>query len=236
MRREPGPAGWGAGADPARAWIKEWRRLIPPPGVWWRKSAFDLARARRANRLRLWRWLNRTGRPRFPGSGWPRAAARRRNGLGGTGERRRRRPPSRYCRPSTPTSGEPPRASKTGRWSPPAPHPSVHSALCRRDQPAPLLDPGPGGVGTRRSGLSVHHGKLWPLAAAAGRSRPGSPRPAWRRAPARGPGARRIGTPTAGERWFDEPAKPATDELVTKYRRALAPGGPWRYWGSSLKL
>ena len=27
------------------------------PGVWWRKSAFDLARARRANRLRLWRWL-----------------------------------------------------------------------------------------------------------------------------------------------------------------------------------
>ena len=44
-------------ADPAVAWIKEWRRLIPPPGVWWRKSAFDLASARRANRLRPWRWL-----------------------------------------------------------------------------------------------------------------------------------------------------------------------------------
>ena len=54
MRREPVAA---AGADPAGAWIKEWHRLIPPPGVWWRKSAFDLARARRANRLRLWRWL-----------------------------------------------------------------------------------------------------------------------------------------------------------------------------------
>ena len=54
MRREPVAA---PGADPAGAWIKEWHRLIPPPGVWWRKSAFDLARARRANRLRLWRWL-----------------------------------------------------------------------------------------------------------------------------------------------------------------------------------
>ena len=50
-------AGRTAGADPAGAWIKEWRRLIPPPGVWWRKSAFDLARARRTNRLRPWRWL-----------------------------------------------------------------------------------------------------------------------------------------------------------------------------------
>ena len=39
------------------AWIQEWRRLIPPPGVWWRKSAFELARARRANRLRPWQWL-----------------------------------------------------------------------------------------------------------------------------------------------------------------------------------
>ena len=61
MRREPGATGRAAsaaGADPAEAWIKEWRRLIPPPGgVWWRKSAFDLARARRANRLRPWRWL-----------------------------------------------------------------------------------------------------------------------------------------------------------------------------------
>ena len=57
MRREPGEAGRTAGADPAGAWIKEWRRLIPPPGVWWRKSAFDLARARRTNRLRSWRWL-----------------------------------------------------------------------------------------------------------------------------------------------------------------------------------
>ena len=57
MRREPGAAGRTAGADPAGAWIKEWRRLIPPPGVWWRKSAFDLARARRTNRLRPWRWL-----------------------------------------------------------------------------------------------------------------------------------------------------------------------------------
>ena len=59
-RRESGAAGQvaaAAGADPAEAWIKEWRRLIPPPGVWWRKSAFDLARARRANRLRPWRWL-----------------------------------------------------------------------------------------------------------------------------------------------------------------------------------
>ena len=51
MRREPG--------DPAVTWIKEWRRLIPPPGVWWRKNAFDLARIRRANRLRLWRWLTK---------------------------------------------------------------------------------------------------------------------------------------------------------------------------------
>ena len=60
MRRESGATGWvaaAAGADPAEAWIKEWRRLIPPPGVWWRKSAFDFARARRANRLRPWRWL-----------------------------------------------------------------------------------------------------------------------------------------------------------------------------------
>ena len=59
-RRESGATGQvaaAAGADPAEAWIKEWRRLIPPPGVWWRKSAFDLARARRANRLRPWRWL-----------------------------------------------------------------------------------------------------------------------------------------------------------------------------------
>ena len=55
MRKEPGAA--GQAADPAVAWIKEWRRLIPPPGVWWRKSAFDLASARRANRLRPWRWL-----------------------------------------------------------------------------------------------------------------------------------------------------------------------------------
>ena len=57
MRSEPGEAGPTAGADPAGAWIQEWRRLIPPPGVWWRKSAFDLARARRTNRLRPWRWL-----------------------------------------------------------------------------------------------------------------------------------------------------------------------------------
>ena len=70
MRRDPGVAGRtaasaatgtvpasDAGPDPAGAWIKEWRRLIPPPGVWWRKSAFDLARAQRANRLRPWRWL-----------------------------------------------------------------------------------------------------------------------------------------------------------------------------------
>ena len=60
MRRESGATGRvaaAAGADPAEAWIKEWRRLIPPPGVWWRKSAFDFARARRANRLRPWRWL-----------------------------------------------------------------------------------------------------------------------------------------------------------------------------------
>ena len=56
MRREPGAAGRAA-ADATGAWVKEWRRLIPPPGVWWRKSAFDLARARRANRLRPWRWL-----------------------------------------------------------------------------------------------------------------------------------------------------------------------------------
>ena len=57
MRSEPGEAGPTAGADPAGAWIKEWRRLIPPPGVWWRQSAFDLARTRRTNRLRPWRWL-----------------------------------------------------------------------------------------------------------------------------------------------------------------------------------
>ena len=57
MHSEAVAAGRTAGADPAAAWIKEWRRLIPPPGVWWRKSAFDLARARRANRLRPWRWL-----------------------------------------------------------------------------------------------------------------------------------------------------------------------------------
>ena len=55
MRREPGAA--GRTADPAGAWVKEWRRLLPPPGVWWRKSAFDLARARRRKRLRPWRWL-----------------------------------------------------------------------------------------------------------------------------------------------------------------------------------
>ena len=57
MRREPGAAGRTAVADPAGAWIKEWRQLVPLPGVWWRKSAFDLARARRTNRLRPWRWL-----------------------------------------------------------------------------------------------------------------------------------------------------------------------------------
>ena len=56
FQRESG-AGRTAGADPAEAWIKEWRRLIPSSGVWWRKSAFDLARARRTNRLRPWRWL-----------------------------------------------------------------------------------------------------------------------------------------------------------------------------------
>ena len=41
-RRESGATGQvaaAAGADPAEAWIKEWRRLIPPRGVWWRKSA-----------------------------------------------------------------------------------------------------------------------------------------------------------------------------------------------------
>ena len=32
---------------PPGAWVKEWRRLLPPPSIWWRKSAFDLARARR---------------------------------------------------------------------------------------------------------------------------------------------------------------------------------------------
>ena len=62
MRREPEVAERpvavaAAGTDPAEAWVKEWRRLIPPPGVWWRKSAFDLVRARRANRLRPWRWF-----------------------------------------------------------------------------------------------------------------------------------------------------------------------------------
>ena len=57
MRRELGAVGRTADADPAGAWIKEWRRLIPPPGVWWRKSTFDLVRARRTNRLRPWRWL-----------------------------------------------------------------------------------------------------------------------------------------------------------------------------------
>ena len=62
MRRESEAVGRTAGADPAEAWIQEWRRLIPPPGVWWRKSAFDLARTRRTNRLRPWRWLTRTGR------------------------------------------------------------------------------------------------------------------------------------------------------------------------------
>lgn len=55
MRRELGAV--GRIADPAGAWIKEWRRLILPPGVWWRKSTFDLVRARRTNRLRPWRWL-----------------------------------------------------------------------------------------------------------------------------------------------------------------------------------
>ena len=29
----------------------------PAPGVWWRKSTFDLARARHTKRLRPWRWL-----------------------------------------------------------------------------------------------------------------------------------------------------------------------------------
>ena len=53
----PERRGRTSGADPAGAWLKEWRRLIPPPGVSWRKSAFDLARARRRNRLRPWRWL-----------------------------------------------------------------------------------------------------------------------------------------------------------------------------------
>ena len=57
MRRESGAAVRTADADPAGAWVKEWRRLLPPPGIWWRKSAFDLARARRRKRLRPWRWL-----------------------------------------------------------------------------------------------------------------------------------------------------------------------------------
>ena len=57
MRRKYGAAGPTAVTDPAGAWIEEWRQLIPPRGVWWRKSAFDLARARRTKRLRPWRWL-----------------------------------------------------------------------------------------------------------------------------------------------------------------------------------
>ena len=57
MRRESRAAVRTADADPAGAWVKEWRRLLPPPGIWWRKSAFDLARSRRRKRLRLWRWL-----------------------------------------------------------------------------------------------------------------------------------------------------------------------------------
>ena len=44
MRREAVAEGRTVDADPAGAWVKEWRLLIPPPGVWWRKSAFDLAR------------------------------------------------------------------------------------------------------------------------------------------------------------------------------------------------
>ena len=57
MSRESGAAVRTAGADPAGAWVKEWRRLLPPPGIWWRKSTFDLAKARRRKRLRPWRWL-----------------------------------------------------------------------------------------------------------------------------------------------------------------------------------
>ena len=59
MRMAPEGAGRTVGADSAEVWIKEWLRLLPPPGVWWRKSAFDLARARRTNRLRPWRWLTK---------------------------------------------------------------------------------------------------------------------------------------------------------------------------------
>ncbi len=57
MHSEPGAAGRSTDTDPAGTWINKWRRLIPPPRVGWRKSAFDLARARRKNRLRTWRWL-----------------------------------------------------------------------------------------------------------------------------------------------------------------------------------
>ena len=101
MRRESGAAGRTAVADPAGAWIKEWRRLIPPPGVWWRKSAFDLARARRTKRLRPWRWLTEpvstfrvwlaTGRRLSPAKRAPMEPAR--------GGRRRRRPAAVGPRP-----------------------------------------------------------------------------------------------------------------------------------------
>ena len=57
MRSESGAVAPTAGIDAAEAWVQEWSRLLPSPGVWWRKSAFDLARLRRTNRLRPWRWV-----------------------------------------------------------------------------------------------------------------------------------------------------------------------------------
>ena len=58
MTSPPAPSGRLVAADRARAWLEAWRRLIPPSGAWWRRSVFDVARARRAKRLRPWRWLS----------------------------------------------------------------------------------------------------------------------------------------------------------------------------------
>ena len=111
------------GADPAAAWIKEVAPAAPAPG---RLVAEERLRPRQGPTHEAPPALamaHRTGGhvPGLARHGPPLAG---RNGRGGTGARRSPRPPTRCCRPSTPTSGGPPRASKTGRWSPPAPGPA----------------------------------------------------------------------------------------------------------------
>ena len=101
MRREPGATERTAGADPARAWVKEWRQLILLPGVWWRKSAFDLARGPTHEPSPALAVAHRTGShvpdltrhgPPLPGETGPMEPAR--------GGRCRRRPAAVGPRPS----------------------------------------------------------------------------------------------------------------------------------------